>query len=507
MKRPALIILAILYLSLAVAAQAVPVYESEPCQPARLLGYQVECGRLTVLEDRTDPQSRTLELAVMVIHSRSRTPAPDPVVYLVGGPGGSIIRDAGQTFEGWFKPFAEERDVIFFDQRGTGMSVPALYCEEGYDALIKRLTSELTEIQDAALMQDMIKRCHDRLVGAGINLAAYTSAASAADLNDLRLALGYESWNLLGVSYGSRLALTTMRDFPEGIRSVILDSVYPPQVNLYTELLPNSQRALNVLFAGCRADADCNTAYPDLENVFWTLYDRLNAEPVYIPVETREGNRLQLVLTGDRLFDWMFGWLYNREDIENIPYWLYRLYDGDTLNQEVLRAGLEQEVTPLFIDVGMYYAVQCSEEIHFTDPDAFGPLPEQFPRLRGYIARNVELNGELLEVCAGWETRPPHPVENEAVHNGLPALVLAGEYDPITPPAWAELAAATLPNSFSYTMPGVGHGVIRSSECGMTIARSFLTNPTTVPDAACIATQPAPRFKIVARLQPSVPSS
>jgi pimeloyl-ACP methyl ester carboxylesterase len=486
--------------------QATVTYESQECRPSRLYGYRVECGTLTVPENRSDPQSRVIELAVMVIHSRSQTPEPDPIIYLAGGPGGSTTPDAGRLFEWWFKPFAETRDVIFFDQRGTGQSLPELNCDEMYDALIQRLSTLLPPAEESALMVDTIRRCHTRLTGSGIDTNAYHSAASAADLDDLRRALGYETWNLLGVSYGTRLALTVLRDYPEGTRSVILDSVYPPQSNLFTELLPNSQRAMQVLFNGCAADMPCAENYPDLETVFWTLYDRLNASPAYIPIVTRDGEQVSLLLTGDRLYDWVFGWLYTLEDIQSIPYWLYLLYDGDTDNPEVIRAGLLQESHVLAIDTGMYYAVQCSEELSLTDRDAFSLLPEQFPRLRDYIARNIEVNGQLQDGCAVWNTLPPNYLEDEPVVSEVPVLLLAGEYDPITPPQWAELAAETLPNSFSYTL-SVGHGVLRSSRCGLEIAREFLANPADEPGRGCLESHTTPAFKIVRRIQPSAPSS
>src|SRR6185503_15624183 len=97
----------------------------------------------------------------------------------------------------------------------------------------------------------------------GVDPASATSAENAADVNDLRLALGYDQWNLYGVSYGTRLALTVVRDYPQSVRSVILDSVYPLQVNLYTDLPENFDRALKVLFETCAADADCSSTYPD----------------------------------------------------------------------------------------------------------------------------------------------------------------------------------------------------------------------------------------------------
>jgi pimeloyl-ACP methyl ester carboxylesterase len=145
----------------------------------------------------------------------------------MGGPGGHAIESVVLSFD-MFAPFVENRDLIVFDQRGTGFSQPSLNCQEltdlVYDLIDENLSIE--EIEDRQI--EAVKQCRDRITREGINLSLYNSAQSAADLNDLRMALDYESWNILGISYGTRLALTAMRDFPDGIRSVILDSVYPP---------------------------------------------------------------------------------------------------------------------------------------------------------------------------------------------------------------------------------------------------------------------------------------
>ncbi|MCU0491295.1 MAG: alpha/beta hydrolase, partial [Chloroflexaceae bacterium] len=186
---------------------------------------EVRCGTLTVTEDRKQNGGRLIQLAVVVVASIAADPAPDPILFLAGGPGGGAINDV----EDWlYSPLRDERDIILLDQRGTGYSQPNLACpelaDEGYD----------TEL-------DALEACRDRLRQQWVNLQAYNSAATAADVAELREALGYEQINLFGVSYGSRVALTVLRDAPQGIRSVILDSAYPPEVNGYNE------QPLNVL--------------------------------------------------------------------------------------------------------------------------------------------------------------------------------------------------------------------------------------------------------------------
>ena len=174
-------------------------------------GYDMECGYLTVPENRSDPNSATIDLAVAIV--RVDNPASDPIIYLAGGPGSSAIDEFVSAPESWdINQFLYGSDLILLDQRGTGYSYPTLNCWEMEQAAENSISD-----YDAAVA------CHDRLVSDGIDLTAYNSAESAADVEDLRIALGYDTWNLFGISYGTRLALEVMRDYPDGIRSVIID--------------------------------------------------------------------------------------------------------------------------------------------------------------------------------------------------------------------------------------------------------------------------------------------
>ena len=207
-----------------------------------------------------------------------------------------------------------------FDQRGTGLSEPALDCPELVETALGTLDEDLSIEEQSTLTNESILACRDRLVGEGVDLAGYTSAENAADLNDLRQALGYDEWNLYGISYGTRLALTTMRDFPDGIRSVVLDSSYPPQVNLYTALAANARRGFNVLFEGCAADPRCSAAYPELEATFFELVERLADAPVTNSITNPlTGESFDSLINGTKLLNLLFQSLYATEIIPLLP--------------------------------------------------------------------------------------------------------------------------------------------------------------------------------------------
>lgn len=474
-----------------------PVFVEQPCTKQIPLNYASVCGTLYVPENRTRVNSPIIELAVRIVKTKSTQPQSDPIVYLVGGPGGSVVEQTGDFFLGNMMNFARDRDVIFFDQRGTGASRPRLQCEGIINTALNALTQEFTPDDERITYQYASELCSSDFRQQGIDLSTYTSANNAADVNDLRVALGYDEWNLFGVSYGTRLALTVMRDYPEGIRSVILDSVYPPQVNLFTEYMANAVRALDVLFAGCRADARCYAAYPETEERFYRLYDELNATPQIVTLVSNSGDEINIVLNGDRLFDWVFRWLYNIDNIRHIPRWLYEIDHGTYTS--AVRAGLQQELVIYGIDQGMYQAVQCYDEISFLEPESFIKIRDTFPQYASTLDRMLTQHEALLDVCTGWQPVRAAELENEPVRSDIPTLLLVGEYDPITPPAWAELAAQTLTNGYLYEVPGIGHAVAFSSGCGQQIALRFLWEPSTAPDSACLAQAPSPMF-VVTRL-------
>jgi pimeloyl-ACP methyl ester carboxylesterase len=322
----------------------------------------------------------------------------------------------------------------------------------------------------------------------GIDLSAYNSAASAADLNDLRIALGYNQLNLYGVSYGTRLALTMMRDFPQAVRSAVLDSLYPLEVNLYTALAPNAERAFNVIFDDCAADPACNAAYPDLRAVFYGLVDQLNANPVTVNLSVG-GNNVPVLLTGDLLIDVLFVGLYNPFVTASMPKMIYQIQRGE--DSIVLRERLL-----LYFDtssaLGMGTSVQCAEEIPFNSgQEAFIAAQGIQPSIAAFFPESVQY---LFAVCQGWTGATPDPRENQPVTSDIPALVLAGEFDPITPPAWGQMTAGHLTNSYYFEFQGNGHWVTRSSRCALSMALAFWDNPSVPPDASCLQAEGRTRF-------------
>jgi pimeloyl-ACP methyl ester carboxylesterase len=455
-----------------------PVFEPAACAFPIPAGTSPGCGYLTVPENRSRPNGQTIRLHVGIFRNHAGLRMPEAVVHLAGGPGSSSLASAGYLFSYGMGAVLEHEDLILFDQRGTGYSQPRLDCPEREELAPVLLEGNLPVDGNEQLTLDAFRGCRDRLLSQGIDLSAYNSAASAADLNDLRIALGYEKLDLYAVSYGTRLALTLMRDHPDAARSTVLDSTYPLAVNLYTALAANAQRAFDVFFANCAADPACNTPYPDLQNVFYQLVDRLNASPVEVPI--REGGMERAVrLDGGLLVDVLFTGLYNPSVTASMPRMIYEIRSEqyETLRNR-LRLYFERSSA-----LGMQMSVQCNEELPFdTMNTAYAAAQGVRPEIAGYYLPSIE---PLFEACKDWSGGSPDPRENLPVRSDIPALVLAGQGDPITPPEWGRRVASELSHAYYHEFAGNGHWVTRSSPCALQMALAFWRDPEIDPTAEC----------------------
>lgn len=473
--------------------QAFEYYEAE-CPIELPDEGELECGYLLVPEKWADPDSPQIELAVAILYADVEDPWEDPIVYLAGGPGSSALDEFASDPEGWIVySFRQERDLIFIDQRGTGYSLPTLNCPE-VETLEGFEESENPE-REANLA------CAERLRDEGVDLSAYNSVESAADLDALRQALGYEQWNLLGISYGTRLAMTAMREHPAGIRTVILDSPFPPVVDTPFEEAINSWEVLQVLFQGCASDPSCDGSYPDLESIFLETVARMNEEPgLTLWRDAESGEEEEIEVWGDDLVGALVQALYDYNNIPLLPRIIYEASEGgfDTYNLLTAEEGATRgrdgdEHEDVSDSEGMYLSVTCHEEYPFNDYEVVEVRARDLipVELHGYLLGAVEEN---FITCKAWGAGAAKPEENEVVVSDIPTLILAGEYDPVTPPKWGAVAAEGLSVAHLFVFPGIGHAVLNAGECPDSIVWAFLDDPESEPDSSCIAEMPALEF-------------
>jgi pimeloyl-ACP methyl ester carboxylesterase len=461
-------------------------YEETAC-PRQLVrgevdGETVVCGTLSVPELHTKLFGKRLELAILTLKARTDTPLPDPILFLQGGPGGAAL----ETIDYWQDlPWRDERDIILVDQRGTGYSEPDLKC------------TELYEIDD---LLRAVEACRSRLARV-TNLQAYNSHENAADISLVADALGYEEVNLYGVSYGTRLALTVMRDYSKRVRSVVLDSTYPPQVERLLETEVNFYAMLQTLFEDCKANQACHAAYPELEDNFINTLQRLEDIPASVWSES-------LYLSGSDFIGVYFQAMYNEKLLTNIPFSMQKLTESDYSDSLLLLSGIAEPkdlknravlfgkflqtiielIQNLWRDVeaeGVFFSTECQEDVAFQKRNqierAITDLPEVF---RSAAQSQADF---MFDICEVWRVPRSKAIENEAVTSDIPTLVLAGRYDPVTNVKWGELAASTLSNSFFYTYPNAAHGVFLSGDCPVNMVQAFLNTPTSEPDSSCIS--------------------
>jgi pimeloyl-ACP methyl ester carboxylesterase len=408
-------------------AKQAPAFLSHSCWMETPENIKVICGYVVVPEDRSLPltEKNSIRIAVAVYHSSAKNPAPDPVLYQVGGPGGYMLWVAPHIYDRVIAPFLETRDLILFDPRGTGFSLPALECKDGEEPgdCIRRLTAE------------------------GRNTYAYNSSSMAADLQDIRLALGYDQWNLVGESYGTHVAQIAMREQPEGLRSVVLDSVVPVTIPTLSE--STGVVALKRLLVRCESDSDCRRNYPNLSQQLEQAISRLNQSPVSLEVTTFIEDQ-QLLLTGERMKVMIVHAMYESQNAARLPQAISNAAAGSDYSfwYEIVR--WEWMIHQL-VSQGVYFSVSCGD-------------------------------GKIKD-CTGW----PLAIELEPVESNIPVLILNGEFDPVTPVEYGHAVAEHLPNSFVFDFPGMGHWINNSGHpCEEAIISDFLANPQNLPDAGCI---------------------
>ncbi len=274
-----------------------------PLAPFEIEGRTVVCGTVSVPEDHARPDGRRIALTFMVFKSRSLAPAPDAVVHLHGGPGCGIIENVALTST-YFEGLRARRDVVAFDQRGVDTSAGR---ETRCFATLADHAGDLAaavkaEGKGAQLPPEVTRACLDELAASGADLSKINTEQNARDVQAVMRALGYPVYNAYGISYGTKLGLEVMRSAPEGLRSVVLDSVAPPHLPTYDTLALPYAESFEAVFDQCAADAGCAAAYPNLKARFWALYSQLAKAPIASPAGKIDGEAL--VSLADRRNDY-----------------------------------------------------------------------------------------------------------------------------------------------------------------------------------------------------------
>ena len=443
------------------AQAAAPKFTPGPCAGDYSgVANKIECGTLTVDETRGGPSTRRIALPVTIVKASAPKPGAVPVIFLHGGPGGGVVENIGRGLRGVSgrELIAVDQDWIYFDQRGGGLSSPALDC--GEVAL-----NDAGPLNDVAAQQ--LVACAQRLAASGVDLSRYNAEEVVKDIQDLRQTLGLKQVDLLGVSYGTRIALAVVKHAPQGIRAVVLDSPWTPEAK-WAEGGPEMvSDAVKEIFKRCAADPACNAKYPHPGADLDAVATRLLSGPQTI------GGR---VYAADDLGGFLMDAAYSGPDARALPATVAKFAAGD------MTALAEQMAGRSGYSEAQHLTHLCKEEFPFESEAKMRAGAQRDP-----VSRLLEASmGRYFAVCKAYPVGAPDPVEAQAVSSAIPTLFLAAEIDPGCPPAVAKAAVGRFAKGQLSIIPNTTHGVSRNSACARKMIRAFLADPGAPIDQSCL---------------------
>ncbi len=447
-------------------------------QPNSGLSTAAWCTDFPVPENRADPHSRTIKLKLAVLRSSAQVASKDMLVFLVGGPG-QAATDSASQIAAMLQPLMAHRDVLLLDQRGTGGS-NALTCKGSADTARPEDDSTFDAARMRSDAADCLKQLSDRA-----DPRYYTTTIATQDLEDVRKAIGSPQFDLIGVSYGTRMAQQYLTRYPDAVRSVVLDSVVPNSLALGEDFARNLDDALKAQFARCTAEPACKKQFGDPDQTLYQLRDALRANPHEVSFRDPQSYRtVKRVLNENSLASVVRMFAYTPATAALLPLSIDAAAHGDVgplLGQAKILSGDLSEL----MGSGMQYSVICSE-----DADLLTPRPQDADTILG-----THMIDAFGAVCSVWPkgTRPAD--FHQPLKTDKPVLLLAGQYDPVTPPRYADEVAKGLPNARVLLFKGQAHSVMAVG-CAPQLVQRFIEklDPKTM-DASCLdRLQPTPIF-------------
>ena len=431
------------------------------------------CGTYRVFENRAAASGRTIDLKIVVAPALRRDPKPDPLFIFEGGPGGGAATLASQRIP-MFRRFQTDRDVVLVDQRGTGESNP-LDCASDDDS------DGLSSVDEYPV--ERFRTCLEKLQA---DAALYTTSIAMDDIDDVRRFLGYDAVNLWGGSYGTRAALVYLKQHEASVRSVVLDSVAPPDMRLPLYMARDSQRALDRLLDDCAKDTNgCARAYPDLRKTVNALWVQLSAKPHVSFTHPRTGKPSTLTVSQRLIATIVFQSLYSPEVTALLPQLLTDASHGNF--QGMLALAFSADVPKGAMSEGMFLSVVCAEDMPRISADDI--TRETAGRFIGSTMFDTR-----MKPCEFWPKGLVSADYYAPVTSTRPVLIFSGEDDPVTPPTWGEHVKETLPNSRHVVVPGAGHITLMRG-CVRDLVGAFLDRASVDGlDVSCVRGLTRPPF-------------
>ena len=433
------------------------------------------CGYVPVPLYHDQPTGKTIHVAVAVAiwPTYDEPHFPDPLFITQGGPGGSTL----ELFPEMIYPNRSggERDLVFVEQRGTRYSFPDLTCS------VTDWLEALPEDEDPDDYEfiDFLTSCRKDLVERGIDLNAFTTPQIARDFELVRQVLGYDKINFYGVSYGTLVGQYLAAQYPESVKSLVLDGVVTLPLDYMNQSLYRIDRVISELANSCEEDPACAEAYPDLIDRFNNLLNEMETEPKEIQILYPD----DLFPTGDTLdgetfYNFFLHMFYLDHSFAFLP---YLMEQAEKNNFDLFEVMTEWMLEFNIVQSGMFYSVICSEH------EEFAGINDGESHL---IPAGIDWEGnsrqDFREECAIWDVQRSPDKLDEMPISDIPTLLISGQFDPVTPPQNGELVLNSFTNGQHLVDPVGGHGVIYSDDCTESILKDFLNWPDNDINTECL---------------------
>lgn len=460
-----LIVLFTIGISTGFAQSYSPKIERCACNIKIEEGVIARCGYLVVPENRKRPDKTLLKIPFIFVRKNGMDSVRNISLYTTGGPGYSTT--LGITKITANSGFLKYGGFIAFDQRGTKKAIPSLECPE-IDEAIKRSYAE--NLSKDSLVLLAVKACRKRISAQGIDLSSYSTTESAADINDLRLALKIRSLTLIGLSYSGGLMLTVAKNHPEGIKALVLNSPLPGFVNYEEHGLINMNEALEQVFANVLTDSLKDERYKDLRNRFHEYFTKITGQHFtikYLPKGKTDS--LSIKYGKAELLDAIIGRIDNNR-LKSVPFVMNELIKGNHYEyiSELLDGVFLGDPTR---SLGMRYSVYCSGQIAYSDPQLIAMQDQILPWLSGYPFNNVN-----AEICDCWKVRNEGKEAKTPVYSTIPALISGGDADPWCRPFYNTLIKRYMPNAQVILIHNRAHGAGFGAN-GFDYLEEFMADP------------------------------
>lgn len=452
-----------------------------PCRVPALDALATLCATIPVRENRAVPNGRKLALRVVVIPPDSGAELRDPIVPVPGGPGGGVI-NAGNAWAGILKAARGHRALVLLDPRGAAQS-GALDCDFSDGP-----THPGSYVSDFA-PPAKVRECAATLSRVA-DLTQYTTETIAADLAEVLTALGYQKVNLYGVSGGTRQAFVFAQRYPSRVRTLTLGGVVAPGFRLPLPYARDFERSLDLLYGDCAKNPACHAAYPDPRGELTRVLARLERTPARVPVQVPGGRSDTARVTRSIFAERIRSMLYSPSLAATVPYVVHRAAAGDYLPFVApLVPGLGAPTGGDGVAMGHYLSVTCAEDVDRI------PESERAAAAQGTLLGDYRVQ-QQVDACKLW----PHAKLPEAHFNyrtlNVPALLISGDADPVTPPRWAESIKRYLPSARHVVFPTGWHVPVGTS-CAARLATQFiLAGDARGLDVSCAATLTRGPFKL-----------